>query len=95
MKDTTTDGSSRRFDLPLPPPPDALRIGPLREGTFRSRLHEPRTAVVLGRWLGAAIVLCFLTGLLSHGLQEPPGWAARPADEPSGGRLPGPPRACT
>ncbi|MFB9371484.1 molybdopterin-dependent oxidoreductase [Kitasatospora albolonga] len=85
MKDTTTDGSSRRFDLPLPPPPDALRIGPLREGTFRSRLHEPRTAVVLGRWLGAAIVLCFLTGLLSHGLQEPPGWlrallTSRPVD---------------
>ncbi|MFJ9518050.1 molybdopterin-dependent oxidoreductase [Kitasatospora sp. NPDC101801] len=73
MKDTTT-GGPRRFDLPLPQPPARLRIGPLREGTFRSPLHEPRTAVVIGRWLGAAIVLCFLTGLLSHILQDPPGW---------------------
>nr|WP_218835816.1 molybdopterin-dependent oxidoreductase [Streptomyces sp. TLI_235] len=53
-----------------------MRRGPLREGTFRSRLHEPRTAVVLGRWLGASVLLCFLTGLLSHVLQQPPGWAA-------------------
>ncbi|MFI5530277.1 molybdopterin-dependent oxidoreductase [Kitasatospora sp. NPDC051853] len=74
MKDTTTGGASRRFDLPLPQPPDFLRIGPLREGTFRSPLHEPRTAVVIGRWLGAAVVLCFLTGLVSHALQDPPGW---------------------
>ncbi|MFJ2866673.1 molybdopterin-dependent oxidoreductase [Kitasatospora sp. NPDC087314] len=40
---------------------------------FRSPLHEPRTAVVLGRWLGAALLVCFLTGLVSHALQDPPG----------------------
>ncbi|MFF7636004.1 molybdopterin-dependent oxidoreductase [Kitasatospora sp. NPDC008050] len=51
-----------------------MRIGPLREGTFRSALHEPRTAVVLGRWLGAALLTCFLTGLISHVLQQPPDW---------------------
>ncbi|MER5865226.1 molybdopterin-dependent oxidoreductase [Kitasatospora sp. NPDC002040] len=51
-----------------------MRRGPLREGTFDSPLHEPRTAVVLGRWLGAALLTCFLTGLLSHLLQEPPAW---------------------
>jgi hypothetical protein len=30
--------------------------------------------VVLGRWLGAAFLVCFVTGLISHGLQDPPGW---------------------
>ncbi|WP_030244439.1 molybdopterin-dependent oxidoreductase [Streptomyces sp. NRRL S-350] len=49
---------------PLPPPLPA----------FRSPLHEPRTAVVLGRLLGAALLLCFLTGLISHALQDPPAW---------------------
>ncbi|MQS11247.1 molybdopterin-dependent oxidoreductase [Streptomyces kaniharaensis] len=51
-----------------------LRRGPFREGAFRSPLHEPRTTVVLGRWLGAALLVCFLTGLVSHALQDPPGW---------------------
>ncbi|BFV60116.1 molybdopterin-dependent oxidoreductase [Kitasatospora sp. CMC57] len=74
MNETSTGDGPRRFDIPLPQPPDALRIGPLREGTFRSPLHEARTAVVVGRRLGAAILLCFLSGLLSHVLQEPPGW---------------------
>ncbi|WP_407675037.1 molybdopterin-dependent oxidoreductase [Phaeacidiphilus oryzae] len=50
-----------------------------------SALHEPRTAVVLGRWLGAAFLVCFATGLISHGLQNPPGWLrdhlpSRPVD---------------
>ncbi|WP_344835432.1 molybdopterin-dependent oxidoreductase [Actinocorallia longicatena] len=49
---------------------ERLRRGPLREGAFPSRLHEPRTAVVIGRWLGAALVVCFATGLLSHVMQE-------------------------
>ncbi|MEE1940687.1 molybdopterin-dependent oxidoreductase [Streptomyces sp. TRM 70361] len=43
---------------------------------FRGALHDPRTATVLGRWLGAAVLVCFGTGLVSHVLQEPPGWAA-------------------
>ena len=43
---------------------------------FRGRLHDARTATVLGRWLGLAVVVCFLTGLVSHLLQEPPGWLA-------------------
>ncbi|MGF1429264.1 molybdopterin-dependent oxidoreductase [Kitasatospora sp. LaBMicrA B282] len=49
-----------------------MRVGPLRAGAFRSRLHDPRTAVVIGRWLGTALLLCFLTGLYSHVLQDPP-----------------------
>ncbi|GAA2719561.1 molybdopterin-dependent oxidoreductase [Actinocorallia aurantiaca] len=47
-----------------------FRRGPFREGAFPSRLHEPRSAVVLGRWLGSALVVCLATGLISHALQE-------------------------
>ncbi|MFD9690681.1 molybdopterin-dependent oxidoreductase [Kitasatospora sp. NPDC059088] len=62
-----------------------MRRGPFRDGAFTSALHEPRTAVVLGRWLGAALLVCFLTGLTSHLLQDPPHWLAprlpsRPVD---------------
>jgi DMSO/TMAO reductase YedYZ molybdopterin-dependent catalytic subunit len=53
---------------------DVLRRGPLREGAFRSPLHEPRTAVVIGRWLAAAMLICLVTGLISHFLQQPPVW---------------------
>ncbi len=75
--DEDTPAPRRRpYDLTLPTPPDALRRGPLREGTFSSRLHDPRTAVVLGRWLGAALLTCFLTGLFSHLVQDPPPWLA-------------------
>ncbi|WP_084713792.1 molybdopterin-dependent oxidoreductase [Streptacidiphilus rugosus] len=70
----TPPSRRRPLDLPLPTPPEALRRGPLREGAFRSRLHEPRTAVVIGRWLGLAVLTCFVTGLISHELQQPPGW---------------------
>lgn len=43
---------------------------------FRAGLHDPRTATAIGRLLGAAVLICFLTGLTSHVLQEPPGWLA-------------------
>ncbi|MCX3058248.1 molybdopterin-dependent oxidoreductase [Streptomyces beihaiensis] len=36
--------------------------------------HDARTATVIGRLLGVALLVCFLTGLVSHYLQEPPGW---------------------
>lgn len=55
--------------------PAALRVGPLREGAFRGRLHDARTAVSVGRLAGCALVTCFVTGLVSHYLQQPPGWA--------------------
>lgn len=42
--------------------------------TFRGRLHDARTATAVGRWLGLALTVCFVTGLVSHVLQEPPGW---------------------
>ncbi|MFD3454827.1 molybdopterin-dependent oxidoreductase [Streptomyces sp. NPDC058691] len=53
-----------RRSLPRPPLP-----------VFRGRLHDARTATVIGRLLGVAIVVAFLTGLVSHYLQQPPGWA--------------------
>jgi DMSO/TMAO reductase YedYZ molybdopterin-dependent catalytic subunit len=43
---------------------------------FRGGLHDPRTATVVGRLLGAAMLVCLVTGLISHILQEPPGWLA-------------------
>ncbi|MHC6231843.1 molybdopterin-dependent oxidoreductase [Arthrobacter sp. MMS24-T111] len=45
---------------------------------FSSPLRSKRLTVVLGRWLGAAFTVCFLTGLYSHLLQDPPGWMAFP-----------------
>ncbi|MGP4052824.1 molybdopterin-dependent oxidoreductase [Streptomyces sp. 2A115] len=43
---------------------------------FHGQLHDPRTATVIGRWLGAAVLVCFVTGVVSHVLQEPPGAVA-------------------
>ncbi|MGI5135241.1 MULTISPECIES: molybdopterin-dependent oxidoreductase [unclassified Streptomyces] len=48
---------------------------------FRGRLHDARTATSIGRWLGLAFAVCFVTGLISHVLQHPPGWPA--GDPPS------------
>ncbi|MER7463162.1 molybdopterin-dependent oxidoreductase [Streptomyces sp. NPDC097981] len=44
--------------------------------TFKARLHDARTATVIGRVLGLAIVVCFTTGVLSHYLQHPSAWLA-------------------
>ncbi|GAA3775134.1 molybdopterin-dependent oxidoreductase [Streptomyces chiangmaiensis] len=41
---------------------------------FKGRLHDARTATSIGRWLGLAFAVCFVTGLISHVLQHPPGW---------------------
>lgn len=42
--------------------------------SFKGRLHDPRTATAVGRWLGVAIAVCFVTGVISHLLQKPPDW---------------------
>ncbi|MFE5966687.1 molybdopterin-dependent oxidoreductase [Streptomyces sp. NPDC056463] len=44
--------------------------------TFRGRLHDARTATSIGRWLGLALAVCFVTGVTSHYLQRPPDWLA-------------------
>lgn len=44
-----------------------------------SPLRTTRMTVVVGRVLGAAFVICFLTGLYSHLLQDPLRWLPLPA----------------
>ncbi|HEY3003600.1 MAG TPA: molybdopterin-binding protein, partial [Kribbellaceae bacterium] len=51
---------------------------PPTEESFRSPLHQPRVATVIGRWLGIAITICFLTGLISHFHQDTPSWLSFP-----------------
>ena len=48
----------------------------LQPPEFNGRLHDARTATSIGRWLGVAFAVCFLTGLISHYLQHPPDWLA-------------------
>jgi DMSO/TMAO reductase YedYZ molybdopterin-dependent catalytic subunit len=45
---------------------------------FTSRLHDPRTASLLGIALGVTFTVCFATGLLSHLFQQPPHWLSLP-----------------
>lgn len=40
--------------------------------------RRPRSAVVLGRLLGLAFIVCFLTGMYSHFLQQPLPWMVFP-----------------
>ncbi len=63
----------------VPGPPEALRRGPLREGAFSSPLHSERRSSRVGLWLGIAFAICFVTGLISHLIQNPPGWFYWPA----------------
>lgn len=55
-------------------PSDHLRMGPLREGAFTSKLHSTKNAAWLGFALLATFSICFITGLISHGIQNPPDW---------------------
>ena len=66
---------AERFDALAP----RLRIGPLRAGAFTSRLHTERLAAMLGLALGISFGVCFLTGLLSHLIQQPPSWFLWPS----------------
>ncbi|MFB7591078.1 molybdopterin-dependent oxidoreductase [Streptomyces sp. NPDC056169] len=50
----------------------ALRLPAVRPPAFTGRLHDARTATSVGRWLGAAFAVCFVTGIVSHYLQHPP-----------------------
>jgi Oxidoreductase molybdopterin binding domain len=59
---------------PLAPPPEKLRRGPFRDGAFVSSARSQRLSSQLGIALGTAFLVCFVTGLLSHEIQHPPGW---------------------
>jgi DMSO/TMAO reductase YedYZ molybdopterin-dependent catalytic subunit len=74
-----SSGLDRLLGARLPSPPEALRQGPLREGAFSSPLHSERRAARTGLWLGLAFLVCFVTGLISHLIQNPPGWFFWPA----------------
>ncbi len=63
----------------VPGPPESLRRGPFRAGAFPSPLHSERRSARVGLWLGLAFTICFVTGLISHLIQNPPGWFYWPA----------------
>lgn len=63
------------------PDPSGGDGGPV-SGRYASSLHDTRLAALLGSVLGVTFTICFLTGLLSHLIQHPPGWfdwTTRPA----------------
>ncbi|MEO7805008.1 MAG: molybdopterin-dependent oxidoreductase [Actinomycetota bacterium] len=63
-------------------PSDHLRVGPFEEGSFKSALHSARTASILGIALGICFGIAFVTGVLSHLIQNPTSWfhwPSRPA----------------
>jgi DMSO/TMAO reductase YedYZ molybdopterin-dependent catalytic subunit len=74
-----TTALDRVLGARLPAPPEQLRRGPFRPGAFTSPLHSERRAARTGAWLGMAFAVCFLTGLVSHWVQQPPGWFSWPA----------------
>ena len=69
----------RYWFAPLPEPPAALRRGPLRDGAIPAGRRSTALTSRLGVLLGVAFAVCFLTGLLSHLIQHPPGWFWWPA----------------
>lgn len=51
----------------------------IRPARVASSLHDERVAAILGIALGVSISICFVTGLLSHLIQQPPSWFEWPA----------------
>jgi DMSO/TMAO reductase YedYZ molybdopterin-dependent catalytic subunit len=49
-----------------------------QESDFTAPAHDPRVTARIGLWLGVTFTVCFVTGLLSHLIQHPPGWFAWP-----------------
>jgi hypothetical protein len=52
---------------------------PTTPSVFTSPLHDTRNAAVLGIALGVSFGVCFVTGVLSHLIQEPPSWFVWPS----------------
>jgi DMSO/TMAO reductase YedYZ molybdopterin-dependent catalytic subunit len=46
---------------------------------YRSELHDPRLAAILGSALGIAFTICFATGIVSHLVQNPVSWFTWPS----------------
>ena len=56
--------------------PPRRRFGP---PTFTSPLHDEANAAWLGLALGVCFTICFVTGLVSHLIQDPGSWFEWPA----------------
>jgi DMSO/TMAO reductase YedYZ molybdopterin-dependent catalytic subunit len=54
------------------------RVAAARDDALTRAAHDDRTAAILGSALGVTFTVCFLTGLYSHLLQQPPTWIAVP-----------------
>ncbi len=57
----------------------ATRVATHRDAALDDPLHDERTAAILGIGLGVTFSVCFLTGVYSHLLQQPPSWWDVPA----------------
>jgi DMSO/TMAO reductase YedYZ molybdopterin-dependent catalytic subunit len=55
-----------------------VRVRIPRPEDFHAPAHTPAVTARVGLWLGVAFGLCFVTGLLSHAAQHPPGWFTWP-----------------
>ncbi|MBF4160178.1 molybdopterin-dependent oxidoreductase [Nocardioides sp. CBS4Y-1] len=58
-----------------------------RESSFTSRLRTPAVSARIGRWLGIAFTIAFLTGLVSHWAQAQTWWIPYPTAPSWGYRL--------
>jgi hypothetical protein len=58
---------------------DRPACGPFQPGAFASRARSEWTTAVLGIAVGVLFGVCFLTGVVSHLIQQPPDWFAWPA----------------
>jgi len=54
------------------------RVAEKRDAALARPAHDERTAALLGLALGVTFTICFVTGLYSHLLQQPPTWIAVP-----------------
>ena len=54
------------------------RVATVRDEALARPAHDDRTAAILGIALGVSFTVCFLTGLYSHLLQQPPTWVSVP-----------------
>jgi DMSO/TMAO reductase YedYZ molybdopterin-dependent catalytic subunit len=70
--------SAGPFVKTLRSPPERFRVGPFRAGAFTSTLHSERLASILGIALGVTFSVCFITGVISHLIQQPPTWFSWP-----------------
>jgi hypothetical protein len=55
------------------------RVAPPKEADFTSAAHHRSVTARIGLWLGITFTVCFVTGLLSHYIQHPPGWFLWPS----------------